>query len=103
MSKSKMRFNTPRTWTAHAERVMREDASGGFVQLHNYNELLYAYRGALVQLDRAAKRIAEIKNQDRETDESASIYLTASERKEAQNELNQITRQMLDNVQTTVK
>ena len=61
MAKSKMRFNTPLIWTAHKERVMREDAGGGFVRLHDYNELLYAYRGALVQLDRAAKRIAELK------------------------------------------
>lgn len=61
MAKSKMRFNTPRIWTAHAERVMREDDGGGWVRLHDYNELLCAYRGALVQLDRAAKRIAEMK------------------------------------------
>ena len=61
MAKSKIRFNTPRIWTAHAERVMREDDCGGWVRLHDYNELLYAYRGALAQLDRAAKRIAGMK------------------------------------------
>lgn len=61
MAKSKMRFNTPRIWTARAECVMREDDGGGWVRLHDYNELLYAYRGALVQLDRAAKRIAWMK------------------------------------------
>lgn len=61
MAKSKIRFNTPRIWTAHEERVMREDDCGGWVRLHDYNELLYAYRGALAQLDRAAKRIAGMK------------------------------------------
>lgn len=60
MAKSKIRFNTPRIWTAHAERVMREDDCGGWVRLHDYNELLYAYRGALAQLDRAAKRIGPL-------------------------------------------
>ena len=58
MAKSKTRFNKPRTWTPHAPRVMAEDVAGGWVRLHDYNELLLAYRGALCQLDRAAKRVA---------------------------------------------
>ena len=37
---------------------MAEDVAGGWVRLHDYNELLLAYRGALCQLDRAAKRVA---------------------------------------------
>ena len=62
MAKSKVVFNTPQTWTALEERVMREDVGGGFVLLQDYKALLRAYKGALVQLDRAAKRIATIKN-----------------------------------------
>ena len=58
MAKSKTRFNKPRTWTPDAPRVMAEDVAGGWVRLHDYNELLLAYRGALCQLDRAAKRVA---------------------------------------------
>ena len=58
MAKSKTRFNKPRTWAPHAPRVMAEDVAGGWVRLHDYNELLRAYRGALYQLDRAAKRVA---------------------------------------------
>jgi hypothetical protein len=42
MAKSKQRFNTPRIWMAHAERVMCEDDGGGWVRLRDYNELLYA-------------------------------------------------------------
>lgn len=55
-----MRFNMPRTWAAERHNVMREEVGGGFVRLHDYNELLVAYKGALAQLDRAAKRIADM-------------------------------------------
>ncbi len=58
MAKSKTRFNKPRAWTPHAPGVMAEDAAGGWVRVHDYNELLRAYKGALFQLDRAAKRVA---------------------------------------------
>ena len=39
---------------------MAEDVAGGWVRLHDSNELLLAYRGALCQLDRAAKRVANL-------------------------------------------
>lgn len=61
MSKSKKRFDTPKKWSAHGPGLMQEDAGGYFVYLRDYDTLLWAYKGALLQLDRAAKLVKSLK------------------------------------------
>ena len=68
MAKSKTRFKNVRRWTAHAAGTMRDDVGGGWVRLHDYNELERAYRSALYQLDSAAKKVKSMIQQEDEND-----------------------------------
>lgn len=66
MSKSKKRFSQPQRWAAEASRsglyaCMTATPSGGYVRMSDYEELRRAYVGALVQLDRASRLVAELK------------------------------------------
>lgn len=63
MSKSKTRFSNPEKWKPIASNhpTMMQDAQGTWVRIDDYQKLLLAYRGALVQLDRAAKLVSTLK------------------------------------------
>lgn len=61
MSKSKTRFSTPALWRPTGAGVMTQAQDGSYVRQVDYEELLQAYRFALVQLDRAAVHVATAK------------------------------------------
>lgn len=45
---------------------MRQDADGGYVRIADYRELEQAYKFALLQLERAAKRVQGLMQANRE-------------------------------------
>ena len=67
MAKSKVRFSSPDRWRSLAEHsTMRQDADGGYVRIADYRELEQAYKFALLQLERAAKRVQGLMQANRE-------------------------------------
>lgn len=63
MSKSKNRFTNPKRWKplATGYAAMQQDADGNFILIDDYQKLLFAYGGALCQLDSAAILVKSLK------------------------------------------